>query len=134
MAQNPIVRAMLLAERVYTDVATGQHVIAGTFNEYTADTFPTEFAHRASVFMSVTEFDGKMPITLRFVDLQTNEVLHEAAPLVVESADRLLGCEMTWELPPFDIPHPGLYVFEAYVEEESIGSVRLIAHQRSSEA
>jgi len=132
--QRPITQAIILAERVYTDGATGQHVIAGTFNEYAADQFPTKFDRPASVFLSVTDFHGKLPITLRYTDLQTNQVLLEMEPLLVESIDPLAGCEMTWALPPFPLPHPGTYVFEAYVGSESIGSVRFTASMKKAEA
>lgn len=125
---------MLLAERVYTDAATRQHVIAGTFNEFAAVAYPTEFTHRATVFMSLSDFLGEISITLRFIDLETNEVLVEAEPLVVESLDYLVGCEMSWELPPFRLPHAGSYVFEAYEGEESLGSVRFVARSSSMEA
>lgn len=119
----------MLADHVYQDVQTGKKVIAGTFNVLFARTFPAQFGRSTFAFISLTEVRGSVELVLRYVRLDTNQVLLMTQPIRVESQDPLQTFELTFEVPPFPMPGPGVYAFEVLSEDVPIGSVRMSVKQ-----
>lgn len=131
MAVTPVLQALLLADNVYIDSATGKKVIAGTFNHLAADEFPSVFDRKKCAFLSLTELRGEASVTLRFVDLSTGGILVEVTNLRLEHHDPLHTVEMVVEIPPLPLPHEGAYAFEAHCEGELLGSLRLMVSRRT---
>lgn len=125
MVQKPILQALVLADHVYADAITGKKIIAGVFHNLWAATFPTKFGRLTWAYVCLTEVQGSVPITLRYTDLRTNEVLLSTRPLTMQSSDPLQSCELLIQVPPFPMPHTGTYVFEVFAGDESIGSLRI---------
>ena len=125
MVQNPILQALVLADHVYTDAMSGKKIIAGVFHNLWAAAFPTRFSRWTWAYVCLTELKGSVPITLRYTDLQTNEVLLSTRTLTMQSSDPLQSCELLIQVPPFPMPHAGTYVFEVFAGDESIGSLRI---------
>ncbi|MFO0946683.1 MAG: hypothetical protein U1D30_12160 [Planctomycetota bacterium] len=131
MAVKPVLQALLLADHVYIDNTTGKKVIAGTFNHLTATEFPSMFERRKHAFLSLTEVRGKASITLRYVDLSTNDVMLEIPNLDVFEKDPLQTVEVVVAIPKFPMPHPGAYAFEAHCEGELLGFLRVFVSKRA---
>lgn len=130
MNQKPTLQALLLADQVYTDRATGKHVIAGTFNGLFASEFPAVFGRATFVYLSLTNIRKKVEIRLRYVSLKDYSVLLEATPITIECSDPLATVELAVQIPPFPMPEPGSYAFEVHSGGELIGSTRMLVQAK----
>jgi len=133
VVQKPILQALVLADHVYIDAPTGKKVIAGAFNRLWARKFPAELGFTTWAYICLTEVQGTVPIALRYIDLQTNEVLLATKPLTIQSDDPLASRELIIEVPSFPMPHAGTYVFEVYAGDEAIGSLRITVTKQEQE-
>lgn len=131
---KPTLQALVLADRVYQDATTGNKVIAGTFNALWAKTLPTLFGRETWAYISLTNLHGKTAVQLRYVDLSNNSVLMETNEIPVDSDDRLRTVELVLPIPPFPMPHVGVFAFEVYAGDDLIGSHRISVGQRDPES
>lgn len=120
----PRLQALVLADHIYQDAATGKKVVAGTFNRLWAETFPTQFGRPTFAYVSLTEIRGKVTVSLRYVDNQDLSVLMETK-LAIEGDDPLETLEVGIPVPGFPMPHPGSYSFELHANGEKLGSMRV---------
>lgn len=123
--QKPVLQALVLADHVYIDGPSGKKVIAGAFNRLWARSFPTNLGRTTWAYVCLTEVRGSVAVSLKYIDLQTNAVLLGNQPLEITSTDPLASHELVVEVPPFPMPHEGTFVFEVYVGDQSIGSLRI---------
>jgi len=126
MPPRPVLQAIILADHVYEDRFTGKKVIAGTFCEMAAVSFPSKYNRGAFLFLSLTGFQGKLPITIDYVDLVKNESLLEFGDIIAFANNPSETCELVVELPELPLPHPGNYAFEAYLYDVPLGSLRFL--------
>jgi len=126
MPPRPILQAIVLADHVYEDMHSGKKVIAGTFCEMAATAFPSKYNRGAFLFLSLTEFQGKLPITIEYVDLVKNETLLEFGDIIAFANTPFETCELVVELPELPLPHPGTYAFEVFLYDVPIGSFRFL--------
>lgn len=129
MVQKPTLQALVLADQVYVDARTGKKIISGTFSNLWAKTFPASFGRSTWAYVCLTEVQGTVPITLRYTDLANNEVLLGTKEISVQSDNPLASHELIVEVPPFPMPHAGVFVFEVYAGDEAIGSLRITASE-----
>lgn len=122
---KPVLQALILADQVYQDLTTGKRIIAGTFNTLFSRSFPCKFNRSTFAFISLTEVRGTIDIVLRYVRLETHEVLLATRPLSVTSHSPLHTLELTVAVPPFPMPAPGVYAFEVMSNDVPIGMVRM---------
>jgi hypothetical protein len=66
-------------------------------------------------------------LTLRFVDLSDLSLLLDR-PFTVYSSDPLASQVVCLAVPAMPVPHPGIYAWELYWQNEMIGSSRITAH------
>jgi hypothetical protein len=143
---KPVLQALVLAERVYTDI-TGKKIIAGTFNRvlfkhnvpFVQEAVTPDGIVRQAVpgglhsgspclYMSLTDVADKTEISIQFLSLKRNEVFFEAnLPLACD--DHLKTIEIVAPLPPLRFPEAGTYAFEVVCEGEIIGSHRIVAEE-----
>jgi hypothetical protein len=145
---KPILQSLLLADKVYEDKATGKKIIAGIFNklllaqdpppptgngagEHRTPAMPVGIhAGSPSLYISLVDCKGKLPLSLRFVDLADNKVLMHAE-LSVECSDPLATVEIVIPMPPLDTPRPGVYALELLYDDGPLGSLRITADKVS---
>jgi hypothetical protein len=127
VAIKPSLQALLLADQVYEDSATGKKVIAGTFDALyaPASEFPTEFMRVTYAYICLCNLHGRTPLQLEYVDLSTDEVLMEYGPIFLDATDPLASVDFTVPVPPFPMPHPGYYALEVFAGNELLGRVRV---------
>ncbi|UCC31817.1 MAG: hypothetical protein JSU86_05970 [Phycisphaerales bacterium] len=125
MVKKPVLQALVLADHIYVDERTKKNIIAGTFSRLWTNKFPAMFGRTTGAYICLTEVQGKVPISLRYTDLKTNEVLLSTEAFTLQSGNPLATHELIVEVPPFPMPHAGVYVFEVYAGAEAIGSLRL---------
>ncbi|OHB71405.1 MAG: hypothetical protein A2V70_15735 [Planctomycetes bacterium RBG_13_63_9] len=143
---KPVLQALVLAERVYTDI-TGKKIIAGTFNrvqftrttqfvqERQSPSGETKYFVRGGVhggspyaYISLTDVVDNTQLTLQFVNLTKNVVILEQQ-LTVQCDGRLQTIEIVAPLPPLPVCEAGVYAFEVVCEEAILGSHRVIAEE-----
>ncbi len=120
---KPQARTIILADQVYRDAETGKCVIAGTFNRIGADRFPATHPS-ASLYLNLTDFQGKAPIKVRMMIDRTRAMIGENT-FTVESTNRLGSCEVTVRLNNLTFPEPGKYSIEVWCEDEDLGHLPL---------
>jgi hypothetical protein len=139
---KPILQALILADRVYRDVATGKHIIAGTFNRILMIRNPLPPPAQQQdgaakmlggmnpgspfAFISLTEILRETKLTLRYVDLQDNNALFQGEASVNANSP-LETVEIVLPLPMLPTPHPGTYALELLSDDEPIGAIRIVA-------
>lgn len=144
---KPLLQALLLADHVYEDKATGKKVVAGIFNRVHArrtqpSTMPANpdepkakrildgtLAGSPYAYISITEVYKSIALEMRYVDLQDNSILLTAEIKIdVENVNPLDTIELTVPVPvPLPIPHSGTFALELLYEGEVLGSHRVTA-------
>ena len=140
---RPVLQALVLADRVYTDV-TGKKIIAGTFNKVWFSKKPPireleqpdgtkqkvllggMHAGSPSAYVSLTDVCEGTKLELHFVDL-TRNVVRFRTEGTIANVERLSTIELVFPLPALPITEPGIYALEVICEGEILGSCRITA-------
>ena len=143
---KPVLQALLIADKVYEDKATGKKIIAGTFNrvllasKVEASVREDEAGNKIakipggmqlgspSAYFSVTDCYDDCQFELRYVDLSDNKVLLNAR-VGVRCKDPLATVEVTVPMPPLPTPHLGVYTLELLCKNELLGSLRIVVDE-----
>jgi uncharacterized protein DUF6941 len=133
VAIKPIIQALLLADNVYTDAETGKRIISGVFDTITLSEIPADFPYPTCVYVSLTAVRGEIDAMLRYVDLDSDEVLMEHGPKKLISDDHLASLDFSTPMPPLPVPHEGVFALEVHVNDELIGMVRITVRQAADE-
>ena len=131
--RKPLLQALVLADYVYSDKTTGKKIICGTFNRIWGSDFPTQFGRSTFAYFSLTEIQGEVEISLRWVDLATSQVLMHTKQLKIKSSSPLATVELAAEIPGFPMPHPGDFAFEVHWQGQMLGSHRVAVAKRQGE-
>ncbi len=111
--QPPVVLAMILADTVLTDAATGQHTIQGTYHLLAVPGFP--FTRPCLVvYVALTGGHGETVMRLRRTDVDD-----EGPPLLelesqVDLSDPLAVVELVFTQPRVVFPEPGEYRLQLF--------------------
>ncbi len=147
MAVKPVLQALILADRVYEDKASGKKIIAGTFNkllfkrkaeppkviegeagEKKAVVQGGQQAGSPYAYISLTEVRGQLPMILRYVSLADNRSLMETQ-FTVTSDDPLKTIELVLPLPKLPMQGAGPHALELLCENEPVGSLRVMIEE-----
>ena len=150
-AVKPVLQALLLADHIYQDVQTHKIIVAGTFDrlmifrseddagkgEPSADAERTikpiaEVQQVGSpyAYINITEVRGKVALELRYVHLESHEVLFKTSPLPVEAKSPLDTVEVVIPIPV--LPRKvGVYALEVLCENELLGAHRVVVQEIS---
>jgi hypothetical protein len=129
---KPVLQALVLAERIYTDKRTNQQIICGTFNSlFFSKIQPGEIVlpdgtKKAALlggtdpgcpaaYISLTDVVDGTELSLQMVNVSKNEVLF-GANFILQSKDRLSTVEVVAPLPPIS----------SFVKEESVLSLDVV--------
>ncbi len=147
----PTLQALILAEHVYQDAATGKKIIAGTFNKVLycsqAKEYPTQVTADGEtvavvpggtsggtpwLFVSLTDVVGEVELGVRYVDLKHMSVLMQTT-FKVSSQDRLQTQEVILPMPYLPTPHTGTYALELLYDQSPLGTLRVLATDTADE-
>jgi hypothetical protein len=153
---KPILQAILVADHVYQDRASGKMIVVGIFStlhifkhadpnaQIPSDSTnfketgerklqPHEISRVGSpyCYVNLTSVRGTLPLELRYVDLSDNSILMRLQ-ISVTSSDPLKNNEFAVILPPLPILHPGCYTMELLFNNELLGSHRITAQEIAS--
>jgi hypothetical protein len=127
VAIKPILQALLLADNIYTHVETGKRVIAGVFDSITLQEVPGHSLQASSLYIALKGIRGRLDVMVRYVDLESNEVLREHGPIRLEWDDPLTIVDFVVPVSSLPVPHEGVYLLEVLANDELIGMLRIIA-------
>jgi|SRR5215217_3256621 len=122
---GPRLLALLLADHVYRDQASGKHVVAGTFNQLEAPSLPVRFTGPVTLFASIAGIRDATTFELRFLELATDQDLLGPHEIELEAADAGLAIEFSVILPPLPLPRPGRYAFRLSSPAGTLGEAPL---------
>ncbi len=121
MTPEPNVNAMLICDHVIVDKFTGKKSLIGIFENINSPIFPV--AHPTlSIYISLTDAQGKYKIGLKVVDLETDKQVGGADIPEIEVHDRLATSEVIMNMRGIRFAHPGKYVFNIYANDYPVGS------------
>jgi hypothetical protein len=143
--QKPVLQAMLIADHVYQDKATGKRIIAGIFGRLlftSKEDVAKELAQLGEgnkvlggmvagaphVYLSMTDLNGVYPFTLRYVSLESDQVLFQME-FGIECNNPLDTVELSFGLPPLPSLKAGVFALELLWKDEPLGSVRVVVDE-----
>ncbi len=127
MVEPPTLQALVLADHIYRDPATGKISILGTFNRLFARKVGNNerLGRETYAYICLRNLRGLVSLSLCYRDLQTNVVLMRTRPIKVESKDPLRVLEIVLPVASFPMPHAGVYAFELHAGNDIVGSIRV---------
>ena len=109
----PSIKAMLICDRVITEVVTNKKSLIGIFENIMSAKFPC-IHHSLSVYINFTDALGKYDFKLELVDVEENKILNAAEIKGINIEDKLSTSELAFNLQGLSFPHPGKYEFRIY--------------------
>ena len=129
-APLPSLQAIVLADRVLKEPATGKFSLVGLFSALYATRFPSVRNEPAFVYVRFGDCHRAFSVRIRYRDLQAQKLLIESAEHRVSPPDDpLIATELITILPPFPMPHAGRYALEVYSDENLVGDFVLLVKQ-----
>ena len=125
MDELPVVKGLVVCERVEQDRRTGNVSVFGRFNQFRSAEYPTP-PRLVSAFVALTNGSGVLPVTLTVVRLDTEEPIRVVRRDVL-FADRLTEVRVVFHLSAFSFPVAGWYEFGLFVADEPLASHRVHA-------
>lgn len=148
---KPVLQALLVADHVYVDQATGKKIVAGIFHRlcFQKQENPPQVQQQGGqvtiqigpggqqagspfCYISLTEVHGEQAFELRYVDLANDRVLL-ATGFTTKSDSPLKTIEVVLPLPRLPVPAAGAFALELLCNNEPIGSHRIIVDELQPE-
>jgi hypothetical protein len=124
----PIVQAMLLADHIHIDPATGKRYILGTYNQLMGVRFP-HIVSRLNLFIALTEAHGPTLLRVRVVDMdeEFGSLVESTHSANMFNPNDLYYFSLTLSV---TFPTPGIYRIQLFAENELLRELRLRVDQR----
>lgn len=111
--QPPVVLAMVVAETVLTDMATGRHTIQGTYHSLAAPAFPLVLPWIV-VYVALTDGHGETQMRLQLVDVDETQPPLFELEAQVDLSDPLAVAEVIFTQRNVAFPEPGEYRLQLF--------------------
>ncbi len=126
---KPVVNAMLVCDRVITEAGTNKKSLIGIFENINAFTFPCEH-HFLSVYIKLTDANGKYKFGLKLVDLENDSAIGGAEiPKEIEIRNPLATHDLVFNLAKIKFAHPGKYEFRIFANNIVFGHKTFLVHK-----
>ncbi|MFH1797768.1 MAG: hypothetical protein ABH844_00245 [Candidatus Omnitrophota bacterium] len=120
-ASKPILNAMLVCDKIITEVGTNKKSLIGVFENISAHMFPCVH-HSLTVYIKLTDANGKYKFCLELVDLETNSIIGKGEmPKDIEITSPLTIHDLVFNLAALKFEHQGKYEFRIFANGEVFG-------------
>lgn len=120
-ATKPILNAMLVCDKIITEVGTNKKSLIGVFENISAYKFPCVH-HSLTVYIKLTDANGKYKFCLELVDLQNDSIIGKGEmPKEIEITSPLTIHDLVFNLAALKFDHPGKYEFRIFANGEVFG-------------
>jgi hypothetical protein len=128
----PRVNAMLICDKVITEVGTNKKSLIGIFENINAYNFPCTHPF-LSVYIKLTDARGEYRFSLELVDLETDSVIGKGQiPKAIKIEDPLATKDLVFNLASLKFKHPGKYEFRIYANERIFGQKTFLVKKTST--
>lgn len=124
MPAVPYALAMLVCDGVHRDPMTGKVYVLGSFFSIFAREFPT--TQSICIYALLTDGYGKVPVTLRIVDVDAAEEPLFEAEAEVEFSDPRVMAELVFGPERISLPAEGEYRFQLFAGPELVIERRIV--------
>ncbi|MFH1847273.1 MAG: hypothetical protein ABH869_06950 [Candidatus Omnitrophota bacterium] len=129
---RPVLNAMLVCDKVITEVGTNKKSLIGIFENINAYKFPC-IHHFLSVYIKLTDANGKYRFCLQLVDLQTNTIIGRGEmPKEIEITNPLAIHDLVFNLAVLKFEHSGKYEFRIFANDEIFGQKTFSVNKANS--
>lgn len=125
MLIKPSLSSIWLAEDII-DEDNGSTTLRGVFNQIALTSEKGEYESPFSVLFAVSDVRRRCRCELRLSDLADLSIIYRR-PLILEIVSTWEVQDFTLRVNHLPISRPGDYVWELYLEDESLGSTRMTA-------
>jgi len=124
---RPILLALVVCDSVIREQGSNKLSLIGTFNGIFSTSFPMVH-HSLCVYIAITEGRGRAQCKLKMACLDTNTVIVELPGQIDFGGPTNVG-EMVFQWNQVRFEQPGVYAFEFWVNNELLGSRKLVAQK-----
>jgi len=126
---KPVVKAMLICDKVITEAGSNKKSLIGIFENINAFKFPCVH-HFLTVFIKLTDANGKYRFRLELVDLENDSPIGKAEiPKEIEVKSPLHIHDLVFNLAALKFPHPGTYEFRIFANDEIFGQKTFLVNK-----
>ncbi len=125
MLIKPSLSSIWLAEDII-DEDNGSTTLRGVFNQIALTSENGEYESPFSVLFAVSDVRRRCRCELRLSDLADLSIIYRR-PLILEIVSTWEVQDFTLRINHLPISRPGDYVWELYLDDESLGSTRMTA-------
>src|SRR6266404_418186 len=126
--QVPYALAMIIADQIYMDPATGKRSILGCFSAIQAHSFPAAYPI-ICVAVQLTDGRGKVPLRFRLVDADEEMTIFESDTMELDFVDPRAIIELGIFIHNATFATPGEYRLQLRANDEMVMERRLILIQ-----
>jgi hypothetical protein len=130
--QAPLCLALVLADAIHIDMATGKRTILGTFAVIFSAEFPAQHAQLA-IYASITDGIGEMDITARIVDVDEEREPVAEMTGKINFEDPRMVAEIGAAFSGVIFPQAGEYRIQLFAESELLMERRLLVVNTSEQ-
>jgi len=128
-ASKPVVNAMLICDKIITEVGTNKKSLIGIFENISAYKFPCVH-HFLSVYIKLTDARGDYRFKLELADLEDGSIVGKAEiPKTVNVSSPLAIHDLVFNLAAMKFNHQGKYEFRIFANDEVFGQKTFMVNQ-----
>ena len=124
-SQTPFALSMIICDAVHIDEGTGKAFILGCFGSIGAEAFPARHPGM-TVFAEVTDCRGRMPFSVRIIDVDERRDPLVEATVEVDLTDPLEIGMLVLPLKDIVFPEPGEYRVQLFSGDAPLMERRLL--------
>ena len=129
---KPIVNAMLICDKVITELGTNKKSLIGIFENINAFKFPCIHPF-LTVYIKLTEANGKYNFRLELIDLLNDTCIGKGEiPKEIVINNPLSTHDLVFNLSSLKFFHPGKYEFRIFYNDEVFGQKTFLIKQSTN--
>lgn len=121
----PVLLSVIICDQVITDMVTKKNTLVGVFENINSVKFPAQHP-RLAIFCELTGGRGKMPITVRLIDVQNSDTVLGQFEIEESFTDPREVRNIRFDIGGLVFPNEGEYRFQVHYGQDLLGERRII--------